>query len=167
MTATQSQIRDALEHLDSGDISWQMWLMENSDIIRHCLQSALDTQKPAGDAIKYSQMNVVRGMLSEDKESYSQYKYRKGWNDAIEEIKTRLASTGRIRGEWRPISEAPRDGTNILLWWPAQFHCALTGHWADKYNPWIGWKVSGWSHDKFTTEPTHFMPLPAAPGERG
>ena len=51
MTATQSQIRDALEHLDSGDISWQMWLMENSDIIRHCLRSALDTQKPAGDEV--------------------------------------------------------------------------------------------------------------------
>jgi hypothetical protein len=64
---------------------------------------------------------------------------------------------------WQPIETAPKDGTNILLWWPMQFHCALTGHWANKWNPWIGWKVSGWSHDMFKTEPTHWMPLPNPP----
>ena len=30
----------ALEALDSGDISWQMWLFEHSDIIRRALKIA-------------------------------------------------------------------------------------------------------------------------------
>jgi len=65
--------------------------------------------------------------------------------------------------EWRTMETAPKDGTNILLWWPEQFHCPLTGHWADKWNPWIGWKVTGWSHGKFITSPTHWRPLPSPP----
>ena len=42
MIPTDQQITDALEHLDSGDIDWQMWLFEHSDIIRYCLKAALD-----------------------------------------------------------------------------------------------------------------------------
>lgn len=35
----------ALEALDSGDISWQMWLMENDEVIRRALKiaAAVDT----------------------------------------------------------------------------------------------------------------------------
>jgi len=73
------------------------------------------------------------------------------------------ASQERERRQWRPIESAPKDGTAIQLWWPQQYHCPLTGHWADKWNPLIGWKVTGWNHDKYQTEPTHWQPLPSPP----
>lgn len=64
--------------------------------------------------------------------------------------------------DWQPIETAPKDRA-ILLWWPQQYHCPVVGHWGDKWSPWIGWKVTGWTHEKFQTEPTHWMPLPQSP----
>lgn len=63
-----------------------------------------------------------------------------------------LASTGRIRGEWRPISEAP-ENTTIL---------ATDGKRVD-YGTWRKgelWDIMGNDWNGYT----HFMPLPAAPG---
>lgn len=61
------------------------------------------------------------------------------------------------RFTWRPIETAPRDGTRILL------HRAGQGRWSTF--------VGAWSdHDRFWhdanslfRDPTHWMPLPAAP----
>lgn len=36
----------ALEHLDSGDISWQMWLFENDEIIREALKMMINYPVP-------------------------------------------------------------------------------------------------------------------------
>ena len=52
MTATQSQIRDALDDIalwGNADNAWRIF-DEHEETIRTILQSALDTQKPAGDA---------------------------------------------------------------------------------------------------------------------
>jgi hypothetical protein len=67
--------------------------------------------------------------------------------------------------EWQPIETAPRDGTNIQLWWPAEFHAPVTGHWnTGKWsNAGIGWKLSGWGDVISRSEPTHWMLLPKAP----
>jgi hypothetical protein len=69
---------------------------------------------------------------------------------------------------WQPIESAPRDGTNILVWWPAQMHCPVTAHW--NTGKWsdagIGWKLTGWGM-AMQTEPTHWMPLPLPPELRG
>lgn len=75
------------------------------------------------------------------------------------------AMRGALESKWQPIETAPRDGTNILLWWPDQFHCSLTGHFATKWVNGYGWKVTGWGDANFETTPTHWQLLPAAPKE--
>lgn len=64
---------------------------------------------------------------------------------------------------WRDIKDAPRDGKPFIAWWPDQYHYPVVVFWADKFNPFIGWKVMGWNHEKFSTEPTHWQPLPEQP----
>lgn len=64
---------------------------------------------------------------------------------------------------WQPIEKAPRDGSLMLLCcvgWP---HSELRGEpWPIKVGGyWKGrWEIFGASW-----APTHFMPLPAPPGE--
>lgn len=68
-----------------------------------------------------------------------------------------LASSGRIRGEWRPISEAPKD-TAVLL-----YACGYSiGHFNSAHNEW--WGYDGAKAYASFNQPTHFMPLPPAPG---
>lgn len=66
---------------------------------------------------------------------------------------------------WQDISTAPRDGTNILVWWPLQIHCPVTAHWTDKWADGIGWKFTGWGQ-VLQTSPTHWFPLPPPPAAR-
>jgi len=37
MTQTAAEV---LAHLDSGDVSWQMWIYDNADVIRRALKIA-------------------------------------------------------------------------------------------------------------------------------
>lgn len=65
--------------------------------------------------------------------------------------------------EWRPISEAPKDGTLLLLccvgWPPAR----LRGEpWPMKVG---GWHETGWYIFGASWAPTHFMTLPQPPTE--
>jgi hypothetical protein len=56
---------------------------------------------------------------------------------------------------WRPISEAPRDGSEFLGW----FEGSTVQIW------WMG-QGGLWGNDFWEgKEPTHFMPLPPPPGE--
>jgi hypothetical protein len=56
---------------------------------------------------------------------------------------------------WRPISEAPRDGSQFLGW----FEGSTVQIW------WMG-QGGLWGNDFWEgKEPTHFMPLPPPPGE--
>ena len=64
--------------------------------------------------------------------------------------------------DWQPIETAPKDGTNVLLWWP--FWC--------KGRPTIGYfgfhGIQQWAAPECLEgdgdPPTHWMPLPAGPG---
>lgn len=60
---------------------------------------------------------------------------------------------------WRPISEAPRDGTTILVW--------FNDGWAENEAISSWWdREHGWTCQYTDSiQPTHFMPLPAPPEE--
>lgn len=58
--------------------------------------------------------------------------------------------------DWRPIAEAPRDGTVVLAWCG---HHSLA-MWDALHDHWMGSTAGDiYSH----VDPTHFMPLPAGP----
>ncbi len=68
-----------------------------------------------------------------------------------------LAQAQIVSG-WQPIETAPKDGTIILGYWLGGKHdCAIH---ATKF--WVGrwWEPN---EDYPQSEPTHWMPLPAAP----
>jgi hypothetical protein len=79
---------------------------------------------------------------------------------------------------WRPISEAPRDGTDVLVYvrgetlYPTAAHYDTPEYFEKEYGDREymeeGWRWSfGYPTDfhEETIEPTHFMPLPPPPGK--
>lgn len=79
--------------------------------------------------------------------------------------------------EWQPIETAPKDGRFILLWDAnssftvgAQDRICATGAWIiDPYHGSGAWQV-GRDDDEYAPSrfdsPSHWMPLPEAPGGR-
>lgn len=72
---------------------------------------------------------------------------------------------------WRPISEAPRDGTRVLLanehgCWMAEYHPVYVSGYRPE-NPWFSVMLNcdHIPRDGRYAKPTHFMPLPPPPGE--
>ena len=88
--------------------------------------------------------------------------------------------------DWQPIETAPRDGTEILVWYElatvpivhiAWFNSEHEWHRTGQYfggweslDDWLGW----WSYTRSSItqerldedrEPTHWMPLPEPPWE--
>ena len=67
---------------------------------------------------------------------------------------------GLMKGQWRPISEAPRDGTRIIVYRPNAYK--ISHGYIDE----IGedyFKGKHWMKSNFVNQPTHFMPLPQPP----
>jgi hypothetical protein len=78
----------------------------------------------------------------------------KGTTEADAKRDATFAWNRRTPG-WRPISEAPRDGSQFLGW----FEGSTVQIW------WMG-QGGLWGNDFWEgKEPTHFMPLPPPPGE--
>ena len=66
------------------------------------------------------------------------------------------------QAQWQPISTAPKDGTDILLRGGKNSgRWIRTAYWAKRTEHWCVDMVGGQSF----TEPTHWMPLPPAPGD--
>ena len=79
---------------------------------------------------------------------------------------------------WQPIDTAPKDGSSVLLYWPANARYRAStaiGHWVDKQEMAYGKEISRsqfWTrpHPFFygldpedDPKPSHWMPLPAPP----
>lgn len=69
---------------------------------------------------------------------------------------------------WRDISSAPRDGTEILVYFPLD---GLNKHWARRVP--VVWTGSEWAHTgrsggySHAYQPTHWQPLPPPPTAEG
>lgn len=61
---------------------------------------------------------------------------------------------------WRPIAEAPRDGTYCLGY---DGHIMAVIEWRKEYNKFLIAHVGGWECDDDFDQPTHFMLLPDPP----
>lgn len=71
----------------------------------------------------------------------------------------KLAQRGLINSGWMPIESAPRDGTRMIVFCPTENdqYVINIAHWQSNTEKWHNglWGV--------LYEPTHWMPLPAAP----
>jgi hypothetical protein len=97
--------------------------------------------------------------------------FRHGWKTerdvALAAWQARAALSSRpvqpVREQWQPIETAPKDGRKLLLWWAGMSRvgrCAGVGAARDG-GDW--WQVPSLEFAP-TGRPTHWMPLPAAPG---
>ncbi len=71
-----------------------------------------------------------------------------------------VEDTRSLTPAWQPIATAPKDGTQVLLFWKGNIAQAA---WV---SDWAWWEVSGWRENLIVARPTHWMPLPAAPTAR-
>ena len=67
--------------------------------------------------------------------------------------------------DWQPISTAPRDGTDVLLFVPQYQQSVRIGSYdvSEHFrNGKLNYQSEGWSLGR--AKPTHWMPLPEVPG---
>ncbi|WP_238920894.1 DUF551 domain-containing protein [Achromobacter xylosoxidans] len=83
--------------------------------------------------------------------------YAAGLRTGEENAKHNAAIRAAVAG-WLPIESAPKDGRRVLLW-NERYNAAITG----QFYGLGGWKLDGEMPPLFH-QPTHWMPLPAAPG---
>lgn len=70
-----------------------------------------------------------------------------------------LSATGAVDGGgWKDIETAPKDGTEIMLYWPYWHNTPVIGHWNESQAQW-------WSECVLSDgpPPTRWQPLPKAP----
>jgi hypothetical protein len=76
----------------------------------------------------------------------------------IDNQETKIVDLEEKVPEWMPIETAPKDGTPVLVGFPAPYH-PLVGHC--EAGRW-GELTSDFEFDGFDTQPTLWMPLPAS-----
>ena len=65
---------------------------------------------------------------------------------------------------WKPIEDAPKDGTTILLYYPDE-EIITSGWWEEDEKGWIPVMLPshGSGGDEDDSKPTHWMELPNIP----
>ncbi len=64
--------------------------------------------------------------------------------------------------EWRPIETAPKDGTFVDLWAGDRIHDCF---WCSKRGLWVQFQDDSYQAELREEPITHWLPLPAPPGE--
>jgi len=72
-----------------------------------------------------------------------------------------LTAAMEDRMTWKPISSAPRDGTDILIYDAGTGSYEVSSYWTDTPRYWDG----NWGDGEYEHTPTHWMPLPEPPKE--
>lgn len=97
----------------------------------------------------------------------------------LEEKEAAFMDLYRTKNEWQPIESAPKDGTYVLLYYPAWKREVWIGHyWITEtlnYGKSTGrreaWYANGmaslFSTSKTEPQPTHWLPLPLPPEKKG
>lgn len=80
-------------------------------------------------------------------------------HEAVKMTEDAIAKNQAKASEWQPIETAPRDKTTVVLLRCNDDGSVTYGH--GFYMPLDGW--FGWTQCAYK-QPTHWMPLPAAPG---
>lgn len=82
----------------------------------------------------------------------------------------RLQAPVREVPVWLPIEGAPKDGREVLLWLPAPYNRIAKARWFDLWENWQEGEFPS-DNDEYcgigSKLPTHYMPLPAAPVQKG
>lgn len=96
--------------------------------------------------------------------------WREKFMRELDEDRSALSAQVQDVAGWQPIETAPKDGRTILAYFPLE---GLGKHWERvmpvKYResmmpePWI---FAGRAASSYSTGPTHWMPLPAAPAKQ-
>lgn len=72
--------------------------------------------------------------------------------------------------QWQPIETAPKDGTEVILWFPFKgiainglYGEVSEGDWETGNRTWMEWLVADelWFQEDPSQAPTHWMPLPS------
>lgn len=141
-------LRDIIEAYEAAKSSEQPVGMS---VIEKALENGahiLANFKPEGDRTKIEEWQACYALLF------------KQLNDAAQVIRRLQSDTERESG-WQPIEAAPKDGSDILVWWT---NTPIITYWLDNSkttHPWEGWKLP--SMVMVTGVPTHWMPLPTNP----
>ena len=68
--------------------------------------------------------------------------------------------------QWQPIETAPKDGTEVLLFYPEYTQPVKTGRWEHVRhfaNGKLKWESRKWTSDFDEVTPSYWMPLPPPP----
>ena len=68
---------------------------------------------------------------------------------------------------WQPIETAPKDGTEVLVFWPYWSRKPFIAFYSGDVGGWDGERCLSPTHCEAYAEraPTHWMPLPEPPEE--
>lgn len=99
---------------------------------------------------------ITAGLCSDASHGNRAYD-RVGFSHAAQDAYTMADAMIAARDEagWQPIESAPKDGSDVLLSSPHWHGDVVVGCWSFE-----GWRDR---EDSDKLEPTHWMPLPAAP----
>jgi hypothetical protein len=108
-------------------------------------------------------LHLVYGALVQNGKPDTYGECEKAAKRIADMLQRRALSSAPAREQWQPIETAPKDGRKLLLWWAGMSRvgrCAGVGASRDG-GDW--WQVPSLECAP-TGRPTHWMPLPAAPG---